>query len=440
MTRTAPPEPAAADRGPWSRSQLAAVAVVLSLVGWALWLYLMPAGYMCSWGLNPDRAEHFREVLRLPSWSVTVPAFRRGLGACLAATWLAYVVLLSTALAGGSLPRRWVTRLAAATALFLAVVGPPALSADVYAYVGYARLALVHGISPYVGTQQTLIGLGDLTARFLYWPIPSPYGPLWTLLSLGVVALLPKSLLWVPVVLFKLLGAASVLFLAEGARRLAARLPSARADVVFAAIALNPLFLFEGVVSGHNDMFMMALVVWSLVVSDERPRASFLLLGLAASIKFIPLLLAPWLLTSLLRRSPPRRWPALTVEAVSLTLAPLVLAFAPFWRGVETLAGLRARSNQGLHPAGNDMATQATIVLGLYAALCVFVARGQHKWVLRAWVIASLSVIVFTTGMWFPWYFSWPLAVSLILIDGLDLCFAGIVFGGMLLSLWSYVR
>jgi hypothetical protein len=51
-----------------------------------------------------------------------------------------------------------------------------------------------------------------------------------------------------------------------------------------------------------------------------------------------------------------------------------------------------------------------------------------------------LSVIVFTTGMWFPWYFSWPLAVSLILIDGLDLCFAGIVFGGMLLSLWSYVR
>jgi hypothetical protein len=86
------------------------------------------------------------------------------------------------------------------------------------------------------------------------------------------------------------------------------------------------------------------------------------------------------------------------------------------------------------------MATQATIVLGLYAALCVFVARGQHKWVLRAWVIASLSVIVFTTGMWFPWYLSWPLAVSLILIDGLDLCFAGIVFGGMLLSLWSYVR
>jgi hypothetical protein len=402
----------------------------------------MPPGYECRWGINPDHAEHFRQALGLPHWTEPVAVFRAGLAACLVAVWTAYLAMLSTALAGGAPSRRWTLRLAVATVVPLALLGPPALSADVYMYVGYARLALLHHVNPYVGTQVTLVRLGDLTSRFLCWPIPSPYGPLWTFVSILFVAVWSKSVLWGPVVMFKILGAVSVLALAEGGRRVAERVSPGRGDITFAAVALNPLFLSEAVVAGHSDIAMMALVVWAVVLVEERPRAGFLLLGVAASIKFIPLLLAPWLLFTTMRRAPRTRWAALSLEAMLATVAPVVLTFAPFWRGLATLDGLRARNTQGLHPAGDSPVRQGVLILAIYAGLCVWIAasRVPAKTVLRAWIIASLSVIVLTTGMWFPWYFAWPLAASLILLGGWDLGYMGLVLGLALLSFWSYVR
>jgi hypothetical protein len=420
--------------------RVAAVAAVLGTLAWALWLYAIPLDYTCSWGINLDHAEHFRRALGLPAWRASIPRFREGLAACMAVAWAAYLGLLAIVLAGGAPPRRWTARLALGAGLVLAIVGPPALSSDIYAYVGYARLVVVHHLSPYVETQWTLVQRGDLTSPFLAWPISSPYGPGWTILSIVFVRLWPTSVIGGPIVMFKLLAAGALLALAEGGRRLAERFVPARAEAVFAAIALCPLFLFEGVVSGHNDVVMMALVVWSLVLVEERPRTAFLLLGLAASIKFVPLLLAPWLLTTAARRLPRRAWLLLAARSALLTVAPIIVCFAPFWHGLSTLSGLQARSSQGLHPGGDGFARQGLILLGIYAVLCAWIALGKPRNVLRAWIVASLSVIVFTTGMWFPWYFIWPLSVALILLESPDLASVGVVLGGVFLSLWSYVR
>ena len=289
--RTSEPSRGASSAAAW----VAAVVVAASLGVWAAWLYRIPLDYACAWGTNPMGAAHFRAALHVPIAVADAATFRAGFVACLALSWLGYLALLATGLSGGAPPAGRVLRLAAVTVVAIAFLGPPSLSCDAYAYVGYARLAVVHHLSPYVETQVTLVRLGDPTGTFLRWPIASPYGPGWTLLSMAIVFLLPKGGLLAPLLAFKVLGAVAVLGSATAGRRLARHLSPGREDLVFAALALNPLFVIEGVASAHNDVVMMALVLWAFVFATERRWTwAFLLLGAASSIKFMPLLLAPW--------------------------------------------------------------------------------------------------------------------------------------------------
>lgn len=417
----------------------AAVAVAATSVAVAAWLYRTPFDYQCGWGVNPEGAAHFAQVLGVRASAVDPATFRRGLALSLGGAWVAYLVMLAGSLGARPPSRRLVLALACAVTVALAVAGPPALSPDVYAYVGYARLAVVHHLNPYVATQQVLSRLADPTAPFLRWPIASPYGPLWTWLTMAVTFVFPAGSIWAPVVTLKLVGAAGVLALAEGGRRLARHLSPGREDVAFAALALNPLFLLEGVVNGHNDVVMMALVVWSLVLASEDEGGGpwvFGLLGLAAAIKFVPWLLAPWLLARAWRCAEPRARAALAARAVAASVLPALVCYAPFWRGWETLAGLRSRST--LVPGGGP--SGALIVLVVWCALTPWVVREPVGRAPRAWVIVSLLAVLFATGLWFPWYFIWPAAVALTLLTGANLLFVGFFFGTSLVSLASYLR
>ncbi|MDB4979972.1 MAG: hypothetical protein JWM82_724 [Myxococcales bacterium] len=426
------------------RAWFAAIAVAASLWVWTAWLYCLPPGYDCWWGVNPLGGAHFRRVLHLPSLVVDSGTFRAGFVACLAFSWVTYLSLLSLGLASAGPPIARVRRLATGTVLAVAALGPPALSSDVYAYVGYARLAVVHHLSPYAETQVTLVHLGDPTGPFLRWPIASPYGPLWTIVSMVVVFVLPKSSLLAPILVFKGLGAAGVLAIAEAGRRLARRVSSGREELVFAALALNPLFVIEGVANAHNDVVMMALVMWAFVfATEERWKRAFLLLGVASSIKFIPLLLGPWFLVGALRAAPletMRRKLVVAARAFALTTIPILASYAPFWRGVETLEGLRSRSHHGTHPMNGGFVQGAVVVLTIWGGLTPWVARAPLARAARGWIVVSLAVVMLLSGMWFPWYFVWPWAVALVLLERANLVFTGIVWGAVLLSLWSYVR
>jgi hypothetical protein len=417
-----------------------AIAVAAVVLVWAAWLYRIPEGYTCALGANPQGAAHFREALRLPRWPLNADDFRRGFIACLVVAWVTYGIFVGLLAAGARPRRRLVLALAVVLALALAVLGPPALSPDVYAYAGYARLEVLHHLNPYVETQKTLVRLGDATGPFLRWPIASPYGALWTLVSVAVVATLPASALWASIVAFKVIGAAAVLAMAEGGRRLADRVAPGRGDAVFAAIALNPLFLLEGAVNAHNDCAMMALVLAALAFcASTRPRVAFLSLGLAASIKFLPLLLAPWLLIATLRQTEPTRRARVTAEAVALTVLPLVSTYALFWAGGATLAGLRSRTAFGIHLAGSPLG-DAAVTAVLYAALTPWACRPPLVNTLRAWVFASLCALLVMSGIWFPWYFTWPWAVALVLLEGWDLTLTVFLGAAAFTSLWRYVR
>jgi hypothetical protein len=402
-----------------------AIVVALSTVAWAAWLYRLPADYTCSWGVNAEGVAHFAGVLGVPWRAVTAPSFAVGFRLGAAAAFLAYIGMLARWLVRAAPPARRLAWLAGATLLILAVAGPPALSPDVYAYVGYARLQLIHGLNPYETSQLALVRLGDPTGAFLHWPLSSPYGPLWTLTSLAAVFVFPRTVIWGPLVLLKLVCAAAVLAMGEGGRRLAERLTPGRGSLVYGALVLNPLFLMEGVVNGHNDVVMMAFVVWALAMAvEERHDLSFALLGLGAAVKFVPLLLAPWLLVLAVRAVGPGHRLRVVARAFALAVAPLVLSFAVFWRGARTLGGLRSRSALGQRMAGGDPLWGGLGVLAIYVGLTWWVLRGDRKRLLVGWAVASVAVGTFASGISFPWYVIWPLGAAVIVLEerGLVLC------------------
>jgi hypothetical protein len=438
------------------RGEAWAVATALATLAWTAWLYRMPAVHLCSWGVNPEGVAHFSHVLHLTVGAAAPAVFDAGFRVGVGAAFLAYLGLLATGLAGAELSVRRLAGLAGATAVLLAVAGPPGLSPDIYSYVGYARLQVIHHLNPYVATQLELARLGDPTGPFLRWPISSPYGPLWTLVSMAAVAVSPRASIWPALVLLKLVSAAALLAMAEGGRRLAERRAPGRGPLVFAALAFNPLFLVEGVVNGHSDVVMAALVVWTLVMAAERRfTRAFALLGLAISVKFVPLLLLPWLLVAVARAAPPGRRLAVAARGLGTALAPLVASFAVFWQGGRTLGGLRSRSDLGQQMAGRDPRVVAVAVAVVYAVLTAWVLRRQAEPLLErpehpfderlpgdrldiGWVVMSFAVGSLASGVVFPWYVVWPLSVSLIRVDKRSLVLSAMLCGLAVAKMLKY--
>lgn len=113
--------------------------------------------------------------------------------AALALLWLGYGLLAFGA--RRAVPFLQATlMLTAAFALALAVFSPPLLATDTYAYAAYGRLAVLYGQNPYVALPYLFLHeAGDPTQYFLALDIPTVYGPIWTGLSIAVVAALPHA-------------------------------------------------------------------------------------------------------------------------------------------------------------------------------------------------------------------------------------------------------
>jgi hypothetical protein len=394
---------------------LAALAALLA------WQYAMPRSFDSTFLLDHAGVEHFRAALGLPSWTVALGPYRAGFRALLGLAWAAYFVLVFAGGLGGPLPRRRALSLTiVAVALVAAVLWPPSFSCDVYGYVGYARMKVLYGLNPYVTTQHWLIEHHDATGPFVVWNITSPYGPLWTTLSIGLVKLLHGSSLYVQVVAMKLVGAGALVAAAWLGGRVADRLAPGRGELTRLAIGLNPLFVIEAAGNAHNDFVMMALVVAVFAAAlDGRTLRAVLLAGVAGAIKFLPLLLVPWMVLADWRaRALP--WRQRAKEGVAYVLAallPIALAFWPYWAGARTMLGLqqRWRSHQTTATTGGVLLwTQSALFLAIYGGVTLWVLRGEKVRMLTAWVIVAAVIYMVMTGVWLPWYLCWIWVVALL--------------------------
>ncbi len=105
-----------------------------------------------------------------------------------------FACYLGTAVVARTLPARVVWG-AIVVAHLLFLLAPPLFSADVFGYVDYARLFALHGIDPYRhGADAAPL---DAARPFVLWHgVATPYGPLFTALSLPLASMPIAVALW----------------------------------------------------------------------------------------------------------------------------------------------------------------------------------------------------------------------------------------------------
>lgn len=339
----------------------------------------------------------------------------------------------------------WTTIVVLVAAFALA---PVLLSHDVFSYVDYARLGVVHGLDPYVHAPDA-VPTDPVYADVTWTEATSAYGPLFTLAT--------YPLAWLPVGLavaaLKAVAALSVLALAA----LVARLAAWRgADPLRAAafVALNPLVLVHVAGGAHNDGLMMLaamLAVAALLVGREASAGAALVAAVA--VKAAAAFLAPFALLATARPRRERtfdryasrnafsadraattafsRWRPVGRLAAGALGATLVIALAAYfafgfdWVHAFGLAGEnQSRTSHLSIPTtvarlfDSDEEPYRAAALILYAAAVAYLLAWTWRggdWV-RAGGWAALGLLLATSWL-LPWYLTWALPLAAISRD-----------------------
>jgi hypothetical protein len=249
---------------------------------------------------------------------------------------LAYIPRLRT---------RWVIgAIVAVHAIFL--LAPPLALTDVFNYINYARMEVVHDLNPYT-TIPILEPHSDPSFALSNWhELLSPYGPLFTLMTFAAVPLGVAAAFWAIKGVLSLASLATIWLVWKCARMLG-RDPVA----AIVLVGLNPIVLVWGLGGDHNDFLMMFFAVlgfYLLLYGRERGHPGGAEIGagaafiMATAIKASAGVLLPIVLAGLLRT--PRR----------LALVALGMVIAGALVGVASLAAF------GLHIP--DLSTQGSLV------------------------------------------------------------------------------
>jgi alpha-1,6-mannosyltransferase len=344
--------------------------------------------------------------------------------------WVGFVAYLGVLVIAPRLGRRpvWIAILVLLACFALL---PPLLSHDVYSYVDYARLGVLHGLDPYV--HPPLAVPSDPAFAEVDWvDATSAYGPLFTLAT--------YPLAWLPVdgavLALKLAAALSILVLAATVARIA---PSRGLDPTRAAafVALNPLVLVHVVGGAHNDGLAMALGLLAVAaVLAAREASAGALLVAAVAVKLSAAFIAPFALLATLRPTgrfrpnggrirPVRRLVAGALAAAAVVGVAAWFAFGWDWLGAFGLAG----ENQGrtsymslpattARLAGLDLGAVRVAALVLYAALVGWLLAWTWRggdWV-RAAGWAALGLLLASSWL-LPWYLVWAVPLAAISRD-----------------------
>jgi hypothetical protein len=346
------------------------------------------------------------------------------------------------------------------------LVLPGLYSTDIFSYVMYGRIAAVHGENPYLRVPNDFPDDPFLSWVFPFWrDRPTVYGPVWTdvswvlawlsgalealdqvlayKLTLNVLAVCTLVLVW------KLLGWTQP----DGGS------PKARL-AAFALFAWNPLVVFELAGNAHNDVAMVALLLFGLVfVARDRGVSSlhwltaglFVLLG--GLIKYTIGLAAILLATTWAARATARTWRLVHFAgAAGLIVIVSALLWLPWLTSADSLrpladaAGGRLVLNstpdlvaltvadQILAPAGMDRDTAPALTRWWTRAACWAIFGVYFGWELRRlWRTAGLghrpalletiractrvllvAPLLVLTWVW-SWYFTWSLSLATLL-------------------------
>jgi hypothetical protein len=369
-----------------------------------------------------------------------------------------YVAYLLALRYGPTLPARFVI---AAVVLVHGVflLAPPMALTDVFNYINYGRMEVVHHLNPYT-TIPILEPHSDPSYAVSNWhQLLSPYGPLFTLLTFAVVPLGVAASFWA---LKVMLVAASLATIALVWR--CARLLGRDPVTAIVLVGLNPIVLVWGLGGDHNDSLMLLLIVLGFFLllrtrggdaAGPRGRTGWLrplspaevvagsAFVAAAAIKASAAVLIPVVLAGLLRSR--RRLAQVVLGMVLAAVAVAVLSLIAFGLHVPDLSTQSRLVTSESVPnliglavgAGGETESLRLALSGVLAvsvlACCVYAWRRQES--LRACGWASVALLL-TLSWVLPWYVLWVLPLAA-LSGSRRLRAATAVLGAYLIISWA---
>ena len=326
-------------------------------------------------------------------------------------------------------PRRLAVAIALAYAALL--LGPPLFSADVFGYVDYARLGVLHGLDPY--THAAAAAPHDAAFQFIGWPhARSPYGPLFTLASYAFVPLGVAGAVWA----FKTLAVAASLATAYLIWRCAQGRGRPPLGAV-ALFALNPVVLVFVIGGAHNDALLMLVVTAAIalaVTPAARGAAGAATSALGIGFKASAGLLTPFLVIG--ARDRLRALAAAVATLAAIVLVALIGFGSHAANVLDTLRGQQQLVATHSVPAeiskwlglGSLDPTLRTTFVAAFATVAAYALwrtwRGADWLSAGGWATFALLV---STAWLLPWYGVW-LLVPAALSNDRRLRIAAVVF------------
>jgi alpha-1,6-mannosyltransferase len=318
------------------------------------------------------------------------------------------------------LSARWAIALVAALNLIV-FAGPILFSTDVFSYIAYARMGVLHGINPYLHGPHAIRGDAVYTYIGSDWlRTATAYGPLYTLLfSYPLVALGLKGALW-GMKLEALLASAGTLALTWRC----ARQRELNPVPALIAVGANPLYVIYGLGGAHNDLimtlFMMAAVSLTLAGRDA-PAAAAVVAG--ALIKTVAAALLPFMLLA-------RRNRAGLLGALAMVVLVAIVSLPIF--GLHGLNIIAALNRDAALVSTDSFATEIAHLFGKpgvfpvdhdllkLALVAIVVHLLWRTWRGYDWVAASgwtLLAIAVTSTWLLAWYTLWSLPLAVVTRD-----------------------
>lgn len=326
---------------------------------------------------------------------------------------IAFGVLLIAARVGSRVAREhlstgesrllfWTILILAALFSLIFLFAPAVMSQDMFLYALYGRMVTVYHVNPYMAAPQILSSnlLHDLVPQ----PVgPAPYGPLWIDTTLAVVVSARDS---IANILFDFRLLALVVHLLNSVLiwHILSRLRSEARIAGTLLYAWNPVVLLLGIAEMHYDL---VVILFILLASFFYQRKAFLLswicLLLATLMNPLVLLLLPFFLRALWKESRVmqggRRFLWWTT-IVGISALILVLAYAPYWRGLG-VAGVETQIRLALVP---DMAINSLDAAVLHLHILSTGSPAAIAWITSplSWSImaAVIIAILLLLGTW----------------------------------------
>ena len=316
---------------------------------------------------------------KLGSPTFTVPAV--ALAAVM--VWLAITYVAALFLARRMVRAAWL--IIPAAVVFQATLAylPGLFSQDVFSYIAYGRLSAVYELNPYIWPPSVLRDPVVPWVAEIWRGYPSPYGPLQVDVQWAIAHLTRPLSIEDQALVYRFVSNALLLLNLALVWLLLGRLvPLNRQQrtVGLAALAWNPLLLFEIGANAHNDVLMIsfsliALLLFSLTRSGLLTTVP---LALGTLVKYVSGLGLLWLALANVARS--RSWPVRFAVLVAMAIIAgglAIVAAAPWLELPDSLDPLLAETTNVGYV--NALPDRLAMALTRYVGTPLDVSRGAER-------------------------------------------------------------